>query len=92
MLDNLEQPGHVFLAVNFFELGTFQYPGINEHFERMPTLYGAMLLRITGNQQSAAGASSKAQKPVKVSVVQSASLIAPKDSAGNRGLKSWLVP
>jgi len=80
------------MTVNFFELGTFQYAGINEHLERMPTLYGARLFRITGNHEPAARLSDKVQKPVKVTVVQGASLVAPDDSAGRRGLKSRLVP
>src|SRR5271165_2635434 len=92
MFDNLEQLGYVFLTVNFFELGTSQYSGINEHPERMPTLYGAVLFRITGNHQPAASIADKAQKPGKVSIVQSASLVTPNDSAGRRGLKSRLVP
>jgi hypothetical protein len=66
-------------------------------FDRRGLLYSSLsaratLFRITGNHQPAAILSVKVQKPVKVSVVQSASLVAPKDSAGGRGLKSWLVP
>jgi hypothetical protein len=56
------------------------------------TLYGAMLFRITRKRQPAANPLGKVQKPVKVSVVQSASLVAPNDSADRRDLKSRLVP
>ena len=56
----------------------------------MPALYGAMLFRITGNHKPTAVIPDKVQKPVKVSVVQNASLVAPNDSAGRRSLKSWL--
>ena len=54
VFDNLKQLGHVSLTVDFFKLGTFQDSDINEHLERMPPLYGAMLFRITGNDQPAA--------------------------------------
>jgi hypothetical protein len=87
VFDDCEQFGVILLPVDLLEFGALQDAASDQHFERMPALYSAVLPWISRTNKARAVISNKVQKAGKEFVIQQTRLIAPDNATARRIVK-----